>query len=376
MDFNDRVRTLTDKIRRQYAEIQTEEATKTAFIMPFIQTVLGYDVFDPMEVVPEYTADFDKKKAKKVDYVIRNNGEIQMLIECKKCGNGLSSADKSQLEQYFTVTNARIAVLTNGKEYRFFTDLDRPNLMDASPFMVFDFERVDETLLPKLKQLTKEDFDLDSVIGVAEELKYVGAIKRRLAEQFREPEDEWVRFLLQGIYSGSFTKKVREQFTPLVVKAAQQYLRDQVNDRLEFALGSGPGAEPGDEVATEPAETDDQNAGDQEPDDQDASPVIVTTDEELEGYRIVKAIACGEVTPDRVAGRDAKSYFAVLLDDNNRKPIARLHFNGKSRKYLGLFDADKVETRHPISTVEEIYGFADAIRQTVRNYDGPILATA
>ncbi len=102
-------------------------------------------------------------------------------------------------------------------------------------------------------------------------------------------------------------------------------------------------------------------------DDLDRDTEIDTTLEELEGYQIVKAIACGETKPQRVTHRDAKSYFAVLLDDNNRKPLARLHFNGK-QKYLGLLDEAKVETRHPIETLDEIYEYADAIREAVVRY--------
>ena len=101
--------------------------------------------------------------------------------------------------------------------------------------------------------------------------------------------------------------------------------------------------------------------------DLDRDTEIETTLDELEGYQIVKAIACGEVKPQRVTHRDAKSYFAVLLDDNNRKPVARLHFNGK-QKYLGLLDEDKVETRHPLEELDEIYSFADGIREAVRRY--------
>lgn len=97
---------------------------------------------------------------------------------------------------------------------------------------------------------------------------------------------------------------------------------------------------------------------------------IVTTLEEIEGYQIVKAIACSEVRPQRVAHRDSKSYFAVLLDDNNRKPIARLHFNGKTRKYLGTFDAEKNETRHLLSGVDDIYLHSEAIRESVRTHMG------
>lgn len=94
---------------------------------------------------------------------------------------------------------------------------------------------------------------------------------------------------------------------------------------------------------------------------------IETTLEEIEAYQIVRAIACSEIAPARIAQRDTKTYFGVLLDDNNRRPIARLWFN-TSQKYIGLFDSEKNETRYPINTSDEIYQFADQIRKTVHYY--------
>lgn len=360
MDFAELLAALATKVRNQKDAIQTEEATKNAFVMPFISTILGYDVFNPMEVVPEFTADVGVKKGEKVDYAIMRDGEVQILIECKKSTESLRIEHASQLFRYFAVTNARIAVLTNGEVYQFYTDLDAPNRMDEKPFLVLDLLDIDETLIPELRKLTKDIFDLDSIISAAEELKYIGQIKRTIAAQFKDPQDEWIRFFTTRVYEGAFTQKVREQFTSLVTKATKQYLNDQVNDRLKTALGGSnftPSASPESEVITsQPAALDDL----------DRDTEIETTLEELEGYQIVKAIACSEVKPQRVTHRDAKSYFAILLDDNNRKPIARLHFNSKKQKYIGLFDADKVETRHPIESLEDIYLHGTAIRDAVK----------
>lgn len=359
LDFTDSLSALAQKVRNQRDAIQTEEATKNAFVMPFISTVLGYDVFDPLEVVPEFTADVGIKRGEKIDYAIMRDGEVQMLIECKSGTGALKVEHASQLFRYFAVTNARIAVLTNGHVYHFFTDLDAPNRMDEKPFLVLDLLDIDDSLIDELRKLTKESFDLDSIISAAGELKYIGQLKRQIAEQFKSPSDDWVRFFTSKVYDGAITQRVREQFAPLVTKASAQFLNDQVNDRLKAALrGSGFTEE-------EPAQVTSQDVAS---DDLDRDTEIVTTLEELEAYQIVKAIACSEVKPQRVSQRDSKSYFAILLDDNNRKPIARLHFNSKKQKYLGLLDADKVETRHPIDGPEDIYGFADQIREAVNRY--------
>jgi hypothetical protein len=362
MEFPEVLAAMALKVRNQRDAIQTEEATKNAFIMPFISNVLGYDVFNPLEVVPEFTADVGIKKGEKIDYAIMRDGEVQMLIECKKSNESLKIENASQLYRYFAVTNARVAVLTNGETYHFYTDLDAPNRMDSKPFLVLDLLDIDETLLPELRKLTKDAFDLDSIISAAGELKYIGQIKRALAAQFREPDEDWCRFFIGRVYDGSITQKVRDQFAPLVTKATKQFLNDQVNERLKTALGGSNYA------ATEPELKDSVTSHAPAQDDLDRDTEIETTLEELEGYQIVKAIACSEVKPQRVVHRDSKSYFAVLLDDNNRKPIARLHFNAKSKKYIGLFDEDKNETKHEIDSLDEIYQHADAIRQAVRHF--------
>lgn len=364
MDFAELLTALATKVRNQRDAIQTEEATKNAFVMPFISTILGYDVFNPLEVVPEFTADVGIKRGEKIDYAIMRDGEVQMLIECKKSTEPLKIEHASQLFRYFAVTNARIAVLTNGETYQFYTDLDAPNRMDEKPFLVLDLLDIDETLIPELIKLTKDVFDLDSIISAAGELKYIGQIKRTIAAQFKDPEDDWIRFFTARVYEGAFTQKVREQFTTLVTKATKQFLNDQVNDRLKTALGASSFP-----VSESPAAAEAVTSRPVAEDDLDRDTELETTLEELEGYQIVKAIACSEVRPHRVVHRDAKSYFAVLLDDNNRKPIARLHFNGKKQKYLGLFDADKNETRHPIESLDEIYQHASAIREMVKTYE-------
>jgi predicted type IV restriction endonuclease len=97
--------------------------------MPFI-SALGYDVFDPVEVIPEFTADVGIKKGEKVDYAIKQDGKIIMLFECKCCNGSLDDCHASQLYRYFSVTEARIAVLTDGIIYRFYTDIEQPNKMD------------------------------------------------------------------------------------------------------------------------------------------------------------------------------------------------------------------------------------------------------
>lgn len=355
---------LAEKVRTQHDQIATEEGTKNAFVMPFLHTVLGYDVFDPNEVVPEFVADVGLKKGEKVDYAIKHDGTVQILIEVKKSSVPLDLEHASQLYRYFAVTNAHIAILTNGRVYKFYTDLDQPNRMDAKPYLVLDLLDLDPVVVPELAKLTRSNFDLDAVIGAAAELKYVGQIKRAISVQFREPSDEWIKFFAARIYEGPFTQKVREQFRPLVVKASTQFINDQASSRLKSALDETSLAVG---IRTEPTPLPVPAQAESEPIEVSD---IVTTDDERDGFAIVKAIACATVKASRVVSRDAKSYFAILLDDNNRKSIARLHFNGKAQKYLGVFDADGNETRMPIQAIEEIYEHTDKIRARLEALEG------
>ncbi|KAF6687261.1 type I restriction enzyme HsdR N-terminal domain-containing protein [Pseudomonas sp. EKM23D] len=361
MDFFEKLTSLAAKVRLQGPAIQTEEATKNAFVMPFINTVLGYDVFDPQEVTPEFVCDVGTKKGEKIDYAIMKDGEVQILIECKKIGESLSINHASQLFRYFHVTSARISILTNGQVYRFFTDLDAPNKMDEKPFLELDLLDIDEYSVPELIKLTKSAFDVDSIINAAGELKYVSQLKKLIGAQVTKPEDDFVKFFASRVYEGVITQKVREQFFELTRKALAQFLNDQINDRLKSAMSGA--IQP--TIASLPVEnstTTDHQIRDE------SEEKILTTLEELEGYHIVRAVVRSVVDAKRIVQRDTQSYFGILLDDNNRKPICRLHFN-RSQKYLGIFDEEKNETRHAISSIDEIYEFADQLKKTVGYYD-------
>lgn len=354
MAFEDALSDLSKKAKDYAGSLVTEEATKNAIVMPFISRVLGYDVFDPEEVVPEFVCDVGSKKGEKIDYAITRNGDIQMLIEAKKIGESLDLNHASQLVRYFSVSNARIGVLTNGQFWNFYTDLDKPNIMDSKPFLRLDLLDIDPYALPELKKLTKATFDLDSVMAAAEELKYVSAVKSEIGQQFKEPDPEFVRLFAAKVYEKALTQKMREFFKGVTEKALKQYINDRVNDRLKSALGDqGP--------VIPAAPSIDTTAPEQ-------GTVPVTTEEEHEAYLIVRAILASEVPLARVTARDTKSYFGVLLDDNNRKPICRLHFNSQSAKYLGLFDANKDQVRVKMEGPEDIYQYAEQLRATLRGY--------
>lgn len=366
--FEEKLSSVARRARDYGASLQTEEATKTALVMPFISQVLGYDIFNPSEVVPEFIADLGLKKGEKIDYAIMRDGKVNILIEAKKIGEELNLAHASQLVRYFHTSEARIGVLTNGRIWNFYTDLDKPNVLDERPFLVLDLLDVDPVTLPNLEQLATESFDLDSVIAGAEELKYVSAIKKEIASELAHPSEEFVRLFAKRVYGGYMHARIVETFTSLTEKAAKQHINDRVNARLKTALADQApliGAVP-DEAPPNLAAVGDA-AVSIEVVEEVGRPDVVTTEEELEAYRIIKAVLVGTVAPGRVFLRDAASYCSVILDDNNRKPIARLHFNGRVKRIV-VFDAEKNQTRIDIESIEDIYFQADAIRGVVDHY--------
>jgi hypothetical protein len=362
MDFIEKLQNLSKKIDQVADSLTTEEATKNALIMPFLNTVLGYDVFDPNEVIPEFTADTGTKKGEKVDYALLKDGEVQILIECKKYGEKISSKHTSQLFRYFSVVDARIAILTNGSTYEFYTDLDRSNQMDDKPFLTLDLTDIDEYVVPEIKKLTKNSFDVDSIVNAAGELKYFNQIKKLIAKQFADPEEDFVKFFASQVYSKALTSKVKAQFKEITGKALKQFLKDSINERLKSALGP-------DASASSNSNTPDfKNTDNSVSETQGDKPKIATTAEEIEALNIVKAILRQRVEVGRIVARDTQSYFGVLLDDNNRKPICRLHFNAK-QKYIGIFDQDKRETRHTIESVDDVFKFSNDLESTISYYE-------
>ncbi|WPH14838.1 type I restriction endonuclease [Variovorax paradoxus] len=356
MDFIDQVRSLASRVAVAKDLLQTEEATKNAMVMPFIQ-LLGYNVFDPLEVTPELIADVGTKKGEKVDYAILKEGKPIMLFECKKSGGDLNINHASQLFRYFHVTEARFGVLTNGVVYRFFTDLEKPNKMDEKPFFEFNILDFRDQDVEELKKFAKAIFDLESILTTANHLKYTRAIQNTLSEWMMNPPEEFVRLVSAEFLAGKhFKNAVKDQFTLVTKRAFQQLVGDKINERLKGAMTPETALIPVGLVVEELALA------------QAADDPFVPSEIELEAFQIIRAILRPLVKPNRVFIRDAASYCAILFDDNNRKPICRLRFNNESRLVVGLFDANKEEERISISNVDELFDFGDRLKDSINAY--------
>lgn len=347
MELKTALEQLSKRLKGIKENIQTEEATKTAFVLPFLQ-ILGYDIFNPMEVMPEYTADVGIKKGEKVDYAILQNGQPILIIECKHWRASLEQHD-SQLHRYFHVSKARFALLTNGIQYRFFTDLEQSNVMDRLPFFECSLDDLREPTIQELRKFHRENFDEEQIVSSASRLKYLTALEDVIKQQIQSPSHDMTRLLASSVYNGRMTEKVLASFSEMVKKALQQTISDIVNDRLKAALEK---------------ETENQEEEQQLPEEE---PRIVTTEEEIEGYHMVKSLLRDLCAPERIVHRDTQSYMGILLDDNNRKPICRLWFNGTT-KYLGVFDEEKRESRLMLEDLNGIYEHAAALRQRMENY--------
>lgn len=360
MDFKDSIKQLAEKVAQLKAGILTEEATKNAFIMPFINA-LGYDVFNPLEVIPEMDCDLVKKKGEKIDYAIMKDGAPIILIECKHWQQDLSLHD-TQLKKYFVASKAKFGVLTNGIRYLFYTDLEDQNIMDEKPFLELDITDVKDYQLEELKKFHKSYFDIDNILNSASELKYSNELKKIFAEEIVNPTPEIVKYFTKKVYVGIITSKIQEQFSELAKRAISSYINELISKRLKTALNSEEQRE-----ATETAVAN--TATEQDGVVAISEDGIVTTQEELDGFNIVKAVVRKSVDVSRVVYRDALSYFAILLDDNNRKPICRLYFNSKTKKYISTFDKDKKETKHEIKDLNDIFNFENELCEVIKGYD-------
>lgn len=357
MDFIDEIKALSSRIPNLVANIKTEEATKNALVMPFIN-LLGYNVFNPTEVTPEFTADHGTKKGEKVDYAIYKDGCPIILIECKTIDADLDKEHASQLFRYFNVCDAKVGILTNGIIYKFFSDLEATNKMDDKPFLEINLLDIKEPLIEELKRFKKEAFNIDELTTVAIELKHTKEIKQILLNEMVSPSEDFVKFFANKVYDGKITQNVRQSFVDITKNAFNQFINDRINDRLNFAMSGDVVVESTNELINEKEKVKDNNG-------------IITTEEEWQGYYIVKAILTEIIDPTRVSIRDTQRYCGILLDDNNRKPICRLYFNTK-QKYIGIIDDEidnKKENRIPINELNEIYNISDRLKNVVKWFD-------
>lgn len=359
MEFIEEIEVLGAKSRNLAGSLKTEEATKNALVMPFIQK-LGYDVFNPNEVIPEFQAEAGVKKDQRVDYALMKNGVPIILIECKAYSEKLSEEHADQLKRYFPfVQTAKIGILTNGHHYKFYSDLEKDNVMDDLPYMEFDIENPSRDILPKLQELRKDQFDDEKAVRVAEQLKYTGQFKQILAKEMDSPSEEFVRLFASRVWSGKINQSAKEKLTPLLKDAFKQFVEDRISARLKKAAED-------EEIEKAKALEEEEQEGFVEEDNGG----VVTTTEEKQGFEFVRAIAARIIDPERIVIRDNKSYCAVLLDNSRKKTIVRLLFKKDSLK-LDFQGCLKDDPQVDIEKTSDIYKYDSMVLEVIEGYLQP-----
>ena len=356
LEFEEKIKIFTSKIKEKLKHIDTEETTKTALILPFLNEVMGYDTTNPAEVKAEYTADLGAKRGEKIDLAILNEGEEIIMIECKSANSELSTDHLSQLYRYFNITDSELGILTNGVIYQIFTDSIKPGQMDKSPFLEINLLDLSDRNINELKKFTKENFDISKIKSKVDDLKFAHDIHKILSSEIDSPSDEFVKVIAKQAYDGVITKNVRDKFYKIIKNEFKEVINEKVEIRLNNALEKND-------------EEDQENIVEISDDG------VVTTNEEYEGYYIIKSIAAKVVDPERVFIRDFKSYCTVIIDNNNRYPLARMYFDNVKNMKIELFDKFEKDNKgrrltetYSISNVSEIYDYEDHIIKTVNVY--------
>ncbi len=353
MDFEESILKFIKTIPEKKDEIHSEETTKLALILPFLR-IMGYDVENPAEVKAEYTADVGTKSGEKVDLAILNNNKVNILIECKPVGKILEQKHLEQLFRYYGVTEAEMGILTNGIEYKFYGDSKKRGVMDQTPFLDIDLEDIEKSQIKKLKQFTKENFDISKIDDSINELKYKHDIKEVLETELDNPSEGLTRLITKKVYEGTVTKKQIKIFRPLIKQELKQIMQDKIDNTLQNAINSN---------------------SKQEIEQPTINNKIVTTQQELNGYEIIKAIGSEIVKPELIAIRDRQSYCAILFDNNQYYTIARMYFNNPEKLVLELFhkhESDKKGRKNGerfiLESETDIYKYKEEILNTIRYY--------
>lgn len=334
MGLQEDLRQLAEQFKRRIAVVKGEEATKQALVMPFLQS-LGYDIYDPSTVQPEYVADFAKRRSggpsEKVDYALHKGGLPAIFIECKALDTPLDAHDP-QLARYFNATpTVKLAIITDGIKYRFFTDLTTPNVMDASPFFVFNALNFSERDVEHLSRFTFSNFSVDGVQSYAQDLIFMEKVAALVGDLLRNPSEPFVRFLIDQmeVVQGRVTARVVEKITPVVRKAihttiVEMMTKSIAQEMLPQASDAAPSTAPSGVARA-------QEATPAPPSAQESSgPKVETTAEELAIFNLVGQACHDTGVGIPIAYKDTASYFGINLGKVTRWFI-RVYANGAKK---------------------------------------------
>lgn len=264
------------------------------------------------------------------------------MIEAKSISENLDKHG-SQLFRYFSTTQAKFGVLTNGIKYRFFTDLEENNKMDQRPFFEIDILNISDSQIKYLENFKKYTLDLENILDTASELK--------------NTSDDFTNYILGHIYDGRKTTQVVEKFSPIVNKSLNQFINETMSLKFEQTLKG---------ASTNKNSIDEESVTEEEIDISEPISKIITIAEELEGFAIIKSMLRKIVPADKITHKDTESYFGILFENNTRKRICRLQLGNK--KYLILSNEDKSKDKYPINSIDDIYNFEEKLIEIVKKF--------
>jgi predicted type IV restriction endonuclease len=376
MAFADDIAKVAEQVRKRAEVVSGEEATKMGLIVPFFST-LGYDVFDPTEVIPEYIADFAIKKSgqmEKVDYAISISNAIVMLVEAK-ARDKKPEAHDGQLKRYFNgLRSAKVAIVTNGIEYLFFTDLRHENIMDDEPFFVFSILNYDPKQVENLKFFHKDNFDALVIKRHAEEMVYLTGMTQLVDVLLRSPSDEFIRFLISQLgnigsryaIESKITSKVIEKFRPIVKKSIQGSLVDLMTQSISKEMGQSSDVSFPTQLSS-PTQLMEEVEEIQDELGQDLEDIKVeTTAEELEAFEKIKSIVARSNTYNlEVKYKDVVSYFGLNIGKITWW-FLRLYLSPKKKSFVTRLALDEVKGLSLGFEVQEMSAsFGDATSRVI-----------
>lgn len=357
-------------VKERIEWVKNEESTKTSLILPFF-SLLGYDVHNPKEFRPEFTADYNEvRPAEKVDYAIFINDKPIMFVETKSVNEKIGK-HTGQISRYFQAEkNVKIAVITNGLEYFFYAGIDAPNIMDNEPFLILDLSQMpSDHTISRLENFRKETFNPDRIIDVAEKLKFNCKITSYLKKQRNKEtiDPEFIKTILSGnvsekggeevlIFSGKKTSNVIERFSSIVADTFDKYIKDEIDSYI-FGVQNKREEEEKLKIEEEKRLEEEKNS----------SSGVVTTQSETDASLIVKAIAQDVIeNVERVQFKDYKGFSKMYLDAI-RSDIVRFHFNNEAEKQIEICNVAGGVEWIKINNVLEIYKYREKIITSIKN---------
>lgn len=353
MDFKDSIRQLSQKAAQFKDNLLTEEATKTTLVLPFIMA-LGYDVFNPLEVVPEMDCALVNKKSDKIDYAIMIDNKPIMLIECKQANVNLE-LHTTQLQKYFAASNAKFGLLTNGIEYRFYTDLDKLNIMDEKHFLQVNILDMTDNDIEQLKKFHKSYYNEGDILSTAQDLKYSTEIRDILAAEINSPSANLVKLIAKQVYNGQATQKAIDFFTPIVKRCFNEIINDIIQDRLNLASNHLNTTAVEEQLqTTEPVQAE-------EPVPSDG---IITTQDELDSYNIVRSILCRKISASKIEYKDFKTYFCVYVK-NSSHWICRFYYGSYKKQLCLPQDNYSSNVKLELQYIDDLFNYSEHLEKAL-----------